>query len=236
MKGVILTTEPTLKIIDISHQIPAQNIRRAAQVLADIIPYYPNGTVHCCVVDPGVGTHRIACVFQIGDQWVVAPDNGIISKVFDATIDRAWHLPESQFARVSNTFHGRDLFAPMSALLASGQKKASSLAPIKSKPIILRDITPIQERDGAWTGEVMYSDAFGNLITNLPGDLLKKNTRVVVKLAQETEAQVVQTYGEAHQGTLVALVGSTDLIEIALVNQNASRLLEIGCGIQVQLI
>ena len=236
MKGVILKTDAMLKIIDITHEIPAQNIHRAAQILADILPHYPDGTVHCCVVDPGVGTDRHACLFQVAQQWVIAPDNGIISKIFDPKRDLAWHLPESDFHQISATFHGRDLFAPMAACVASGQKKPSELTPIETKPVILQGLKPFQEKDGTWTGEVIYCDAFGNLITNLPGHLLNKNTRVVVKSDKSLEPKVVQTYGDAAKGALVALVGSTDLVEIALVQQNAGRLLELGCGIRVQLI
>ena len=236
MKGVILKIDTLLKIIDVTHDIPAQNIRRASQILADIMPHYPDGTVHCCVVDPGVGTNRNACVFQVGQQWVVAPDNGIISKIFDHKTDHAWHLPEADFQQKSATFHGRDLFAPMAARLASGQKKPSELTPLETKPVTLQELKPFQEKDGTWTGEVIYCDAFGNLITNLPGHLLNKNTRVVVKSDNSLEPKVVQTYGDAAKGALVALVGSTDLVEIALVQQNAGRLLELGCGIQIQLI
>ena len=236
MKGVILKTDTLLKIIDITHDIPAQNIRRASQILADIIPHYPDGTVHCCVVDPGVGTDRLPCLFQIGRQWVIAPDNGIISKVFDPKVDLAWCLPSTDFQQKSATFHGRDLFAPMAARIASSQKKPSELPALKTKPITLQHIKPFQEKDGTWTGEVIYSDAFGNLITNLPGHLLKKNTRVLVNSDNLLVPVVVETYGKASKGTLVALVGSTDLVEIALVQQNASRLLELGCGIQIQLI
>ena len=236
MKGALLSVASDLNIVDVTHDVPPQNVRYASRILSETLPYFPAGTVHCCVVDPGVGSHREALIFQIRDQWVIAPDNGLISGIYEGASDLIWRIAVEDFENACHTFHGRDIFAPTAAALASGQKQNNDFNSYSRKPLLLKPIEAVMDADGSWIGEIIAVDAFGNLITNLPGVLLEKATQLEIEGVREPITAVVQSYHEAEKGVLVALCGSSNNVEISLKNANTSHYLEIGCGIAIRLI
>ena len=239
MKGVILSRAPDLRIVDITHQIPPQDIRRAAFVLAEAAPWYPPGTVHVVVVDPGVGTARRAITAQLGPpdraQIVVAPDNGVITHLADRMGGcRAFELaqPGLGLARRSATFHGRDLFSPAGAALAAGLVTPGGCGP-EVEPVLL-DLPRPAVGPNAAAGAVIAVDHFGNLITNLRAERLPARG-LNVTIVGRPVAAFVRTYGEAADGAVVSLFGSGGWLEVAQVQGSAAALLDLSVGAAVDV-
>lgn len=236
MKGVILTINPAARLIDLSHQIPPQNVRHAAYFLAESIPYFPAGTIHIFVVDPGVGTERRLLYAELAGQRLLAPDNGCWTLIPEAaSAAPVIHLSEARYWRsvVSDTFHGRDIVAPVAAHLSLGISP-TSLGPKVADWMRLQEPLPRRTPSGL-IGEVVFLDHFGNLITNIPGAeyvALSGNAGRVVVGDRGVDRRV-RTYGEATPGTLVSLVSSSGRLEIAEVNGNAARRLGVGVGAKV---
>ncbi|MEX0703362.1 MAG: SAM-dependent chlorinase/fluorinase [Planctomycetales bacterium] len=225
MKGVILGVAPDARIVDVTHAVPPQDVATAALLLAECAPAFPAGTVHLVVVDPGVGTDRRMVAAEIGDWRFVAPDNGVLTavarrhevrRVVEATVHRWWR------ADVSSTFHGRDVMAPIAAHWAAGIDAAEFGPPIADG---LRELSLEEPRrsGAAIIGKVVRCDAFGNLITNVPGWWLAEDgPRMFVTVCGRTSSGPRRTYAEGAPGELLALVGSHGFIEIA-VNQGDAR-------------
>jgi len=237
MKGVILSLCREVDLLDITHAVGPQNIREGAVVLADTTPRFPAGTIHVAVVDPGVGTVRRLIYAEIGQQRYVAPDNGLLSFLIRQTPgprvlaieNRAFWLPET-----SRTFHGRDILAPVAAQLALGVD-ASLLGPPLDACVMLEAHPPIRSGNTV-TGEILYVDSFGNLITNLGHDEMSglgDLTRVSIQCAGRTVHGILPTYGAAAIGELVALFDSQGRLEIAVVGGNAAR--ELGVGVEADV-
>jgi S-adenosylmethionine hydrolase len=236
MKGVILGLAPGTQFVDISHSIAPQNILEGAFVLAEVVDTFPAGTVHLGVVDPGVGTDRRLIVVSVADQWFVLPDNGMITGVVrNRSQVKVWEItnPELRRAKVSATFHGRDILAPAAAHLLRGVDPAA-LGPARDKFITLRNFEPTKAEDGL-VGEVIFRDAFGNLITNVAAERLGPNPSDgwTFEIAGVKVEGLARTYGERPSGTLVALIGSTGWLEVAVVNGDAARYLSAGPGATV---
>jgi len=227
MKGVILSLCREVDLIDITHAVGPQNIREGAIVLADTTPRFPPGTIHVAVVDPGVGTSRRLLYAEIGQQRYVAPDNGLVSFLINQALpqrlialeNREYWLPEN-----SHTFHGRDILAPVAAHLARGVDPAL-LGPPLDACVMLDAILP-QKSVSNVTGEVLYVDSFGNLITNIArndvenlGDL----ARLSVQCQGHTIHGLIPTYAAAMPGEVVALFDSQGRLEIAVVGGHAAR-------------
>jgi len=235
MKGVALGRAPDLTLVDITHEVPPQDVARAGFVLAEAAPWFPPGTVHVVVVDPGVGTDRRALVARVAKQWVVAPDNAVIARlVARHGLDGCWSLdaPQLGLPQRSSTFHGRDLFAPAGALLAAGR-----IAPARCGPAIepLLPAIPRPRINGSdAAGTVVTADRFGNLITDLHRDALPTAGPFDVTVAG-TVAPWVQTYGEAADGAVVSLFGSSGWLEVARVGGSAKASLGVGAGAAVRL-
>ena len=235
MKGVIWKIAPQVQIADLSHLIQPQNVREAALILARAVPYFPDGTIHVVVVDPGVGTERRPIAAQLGSQRIVGPDNGFITLALEhaeregasleiVLLDRpAYWLPE-----VSHVFHGRDIFAPAAAHLANGVPLQSLGTPIRD-PVRLKlphpEPTPIGLR-----GEVIHIDHFGNIASNIYREHLNDAYDVTVHLHGIVLNGLVKTFGEHRPGELVALYGSTGNLIIAEVNGNAAQRLGVKVG------
>ena len=236
MKGVVLGLSPTATIVDITHEIASQDLRHGAVVLANAVWFFPPGTVHVAVVDPGVGTARRIIAVAARDQVILAPDNGLVTLVLDAAPRaRINAVTDERFfrAKVSRTFHGRDVFAPVAAYLANGLAP-DALGPAVSDPVRLPWPTP-QVEEGRVTGEVLYADRFGNLVTTIGvREAAALGARSEVHVAGRT-CPLVRTYGDASPGTLVALIGSTDRLEVAVVQGSARDLLGLGPGAPVVL-
>jgi S-adenosylmethionine hydrolase len=237
MKGVILSLSPSATLVDLTHQVPPQDIRYAAMVLADATRWFPPATVHVAVVDPDVGTERSIIVARIGPQTYVAPDNGLLSRLTRAApaslivelTDPAYWRPH-----LSSTFHGRDIMAPVAARLADGIDPLL-LGPRRDNLMQLDWPEPIVSQ-GAITGTVLTIDSFGNLITNIPAELLVPFARgSVVTCGGRDVRGIARTYADRTMGQITALVGSNGMLEIAVVNGSARQTLNVAAGAEVQV-
>lgn len=244
IKGVILTTNPTANIVDITHEIPAQDIETAAFTLLAVLPSFPAGTIHVAVVDPGVGSARRPLLIQLHDQFFVGPDNGIFSYVCDAAENLAvtpklFHLNNVKYFRhpVSATFHGRDVFAPVAAALSNGVKPAE-LGKEISSIIRLPPLTPTTSRDGKLLARIIHIDRFGNCVTNITqNDLTPK--MIAARTALTINGKLVKSFREyfAEDNTssrkLFGIWGSAGFLEIAAANESAAKILKARRGDQV---
>lgn len=230
MKGVVFSIDPEARIVDLGHDLPPQDVLHTAHFLAQSVPHFPNGTIHVCVVDPGVGTKRALLLAEAGGQLLLAPDNGVLTFAIEALggSNTVRQLSESKFwhSNPSPTFHGRDILAPVAAHLGLGISPAQLGPPVTSWS---RLTEPKPQRVAAGVqGVVVFVDGFGNLITNIPATMLAAApARVRVG---NREAPMVRTYGEALPGALVALIGSSDRLELAVVDGNAAKTLNLGVG------
>jgi S-adenosylmethionine hydrolase len=229
MKGVIATINPNLQLIDLTHQIPAQNVLAARFALMNTYNYFPVDTVHLAVVDPGVGSKRRAIALQLEQGYLVGPDNGIFSGIFlEHPIIAAVELTNTDFWRISQpstTFHGRDIFAPVAAHLASGVSLQKLGNKINPESLVKLDISEYQETANGLVGCIQYIDHFGNLVSNIPGQFVEgKNWCVEI---QGLQIPGCVTYGNVKIGEVLALVGSHGWVEIAVNSGNAHTQLEI---------
>ncbi|MBN2044883.1 MAG: SAM-dependent chlorinase/fluorinase [Anaerolineales bacterium] len=239
MKGVALGIAPALQIVDITHQVAPQNIRQAAFVLARQIFYFPGGSVHVVVVDPGVGTDRRPIAARVGGQLLVGPDNGVFTPLYQRAELHGWPLEivdltaGQQFWRneISHVFHGRDVFAPVGAHLASGVGLHQVGVPVED-PVLIPWPEAARQGNQIW-GEVTYIDHFGNLFTNMHAADLAGEEILAVKLAGVEIEGMVNAFGERGPGTLIALYSSTDELLIAEVNGSAAMKVGAKVGDQV---
>ena len=240
MKGVIWGIAPGAQIADISHALAAQDILQGALTLRRAAPYFPAGTVHVAVVDPGVGTSRRALAGRLGEQYFVGPDNGLFSLVLEQAEARGqaveWvHLtrPEYWLPQVSAVFHGRDVFAPVAAHLASGIPLNRLGEPIHDP---LRLALPQPQRTvRGWSAQVLHIDRFGNLATNLRRDQVEPAQAMDIHIKGKVIQGVVQAYGEGAPGELVALFDSSDFLSIAVVNGDAAQMFQAKAGDPVEV-
>lgn len=233
MKGVMMTRFPAVKLIDLTNEAHVHWPAEAGFWLERSYQYFPRGTVHLAVVDPGVGTSRDVLLVQ-GDGYVfVAPDNGLLAGVVERTgglaiaVDAARLVPLG-IDRLSATFHGRDLFAPLAAELAAGRIGPSSLGR-PTEDYVPSLLEPPDWRGGELHGVVITTDHFGNLITNIERAGLARFRRPLVRAAGH-EIQVRRTYGDVSPGTLLALINSFEVLEIACAEQHAAEILGLGRG------
>lgn len=237
MKGVIAGICPEANVIDITHGVPPQDVAAAAFTLAAAAPYLPSGTVCLVVVDPGVGTARRAVATRAGEHLFVGPDNGVFDLVHrrsppsvavEITPQPGWRQS------VGRTFEGRDRFAPAAAALAAGQP-IDALGPAVALQPRLRWPAALATAGGI-EGEVVHVDRFGNLITCIERtDVEALLAGAEVLVGDDGLARVVGTYGEGSGGELVALLNSSDLLEIAVVAGHAAARLAVGRGARVRV-
>ena len=226
MKGVLVTLAPSVPIIDVAHDIPAQDVEYARLALARYWRRFPEGTVHLVIVDPGVGSARAALAVESGGRFLVGPDNGVLSPALFALDAKVVALEVPSTA--SPTFHGRDVFAPAAARLAAGSS-LESLGEPYDEPLRLRTPVPSRQPDGTIAGEVIVIDRFGNAITNI----IARNGGTVE--VGDFQLPILRTYSDAGSGEPIALVGSSGLIEIAVRNGNAAEVLGLERGTAVVL-
>jgi S-adenosylmethionine hydrolase len=229
MKGVILSAAPDVAIVDITHDIEPQDIEGARLLVERCWRWYPRGTVHVVVVDPGVGTARAAIAVAAQGQFLIGPDNGVLSSAIATPQSAVVALQVPPDA--SATFHGRDVFAPAAARLATGVPLARIGRPHVS-PLVHCDPEPVVLPNGTVTGEVVHADRFGNAVTNLEAALAASGAMVEIAGRQ---MPVVRTYADVPPGHPVALVGSNGRIEIAIRNGHAARVLGLARGSRVML-
>jgi S-adenosylmethionine hydrolase len=241
MKGVIYNLSPDVKIVDISHSIAAQDVHEGAMALWRAYSFFPAGTVHVYVVDPGVGTDRRPMAARIGDYFFVGPDNGLITPIIEdgernnQTMEFI-HLNNPKFwlHQISHTFHGRDIFSPVAAHLANGVPLKDIGVPVKD-PVRLKMPRPKRTSTG-WRAHVTVVDVFGNLTTDLPAEALQGWTDVLFRLRGAEVNGIVESYGHRQPGELVAVVDSENYIEIAVVNGSAQERLDARVGDIVEVI
>src|SRR5262245_3695739 len=237
MKGVTLGMNPAAHVIDISHEIPPQDVRHAAIVLAESTSWFPAGTIHVAVIDPGVGTARRLIYVHLGDQHYLAPDNGVLSllakrkgptRIIELTNAEYW-LPE-----LSHTFHGRDILAPVAAQLSLGLEP-ERLGPALGHIQTLDWPEPVVAENRI-EGAVRWIDRFGNLITNITASMLAPGgsaARLTIDCAGREIAGLSECYGQHPPGTLAGLVGSSGYLEIAVAEGSAAQMLSANVGTPV---
>jgi len=233
MKGVILSVNPDARIVDITHGIPPQNILAGAMALQTSCSYFPKGTIHLAVVDPGVGSNRRALLAVSDEYAFVGPDNGLLSPLIQSQKGvQVFHLTEEAFflKPVSQTFHGRDIFAPVAAWLSSGKEPGSFGKPIGDW-VWLRWPGP-QPNSKGLRGTVLRIDRFGNLITNVANqDLPKSGTArdaMEILIGRHRIHRVCRSYAEAEGGEPFAIFGSAGLLEISVKQASAAEMLGVA--------
>jgi S-adenosylmethionine hydrolase len=237
MRGVIFTIASDARVVDLTHEIAKQQITEGALVLQACRDYFPSGTIHLAVVDPGVGGPRRPVVIESRRQFFIGPDNGIFSYVLDDSA-RGFELrnPSFQLSDPSDTFHGRDIFAPAAAHLSLG------VEPARFGPEV-RDFVRLEARKpvvyaNTVRGEVIHVDSFGNLITNVSRELVDgvgRGLPCVLEVSGRRIEGILRRYVDAAPGRLLALVGSAGLVEIAVRDGSARRKLGVGVGDPVVL-
>lgn len=229
MKGVIAEIAPLAFVDDASHAIPPGDIIGAAFALKRYWRNYPAGCAHVVVVDPGVGSDRRAIALEADGRYCVGPDNGVFTFVLnDAATVRAVELRPDE--EVSRTFHGRDIFAPAAARLASGVS-FDEIGSAVTNPSRLALPSPIATESSV-RGEIMHVDRFGNLISNIPHSMLLRDH--IARVA-ERELRVVDTYADAEVAEAVALINSDGMVEVAVRDGNAARALGVERGAPLEL-
>jgi S-adenosyl-L-methionine hydrolase (adenosine-forming) len=235
MKAVILSLAAKTQIVDVSHGIRKFNVRQGAFTLAGAAPYFPKGTIHVAVVDPGVGTKRLPILIQTKQGFFVGPDNGILTLAAENQgITHIYRLTEPKFMMptVSSTFHGRDIFAPAAAHLELGVKPEQFGSEIKS--VVKPDFVVVQKKGNCLVGEVLHVDDFGNVITNISQENLSQ-----IKASGEINFEAAgkrwklgffKTYAQAKPRTMLCLIGSHGFLEVAVNQGNAAKKLGVKAG------
>lgn len=247
MKGVILARAPSARLVDLSHQIAAHDVRQGAFLLAAAWPCFPAGTIHLAVVDPGVGSARRLVLLETAGQLFLAPDNGLLSLVaMGADAGRAWQITARQLFReqVGATFHGRDILAPVAASLAGGLAPHAVGPPLAVAELVrLPDLEPaVDPAAGRVSGRVEQVDRFGNLVTNISGRLLREVYgeaglgRLRITCGGRQIPGLVATFSTAPAGSLLALLGGRGYLEVAANLGRAAELLAGGVGLPVTVV
>jgi S-adenosylmethionine hydrolase len=231
VKGVILSLNPCARLLDLSHAIPPQDLRHAAFFLSGAVPYFPVGTMHVVVIDPGVGGRRVMLYVELGGQRLLVPDNGVWTLL--GAPERVIQLRSSLYWRpkVSKTFHGRDVLAPVAGHLSLGLDP-TVLGPAAADWVRL-PIPVSKHGPNSVFGEVVFVDHFGNLLSNIPAAEIPTGARVTI--AGE-EVPRVNTYSDAPAGTLIALVSSWGTLEVAVTQGSAAERLNAGVGTRIEVV
>jgi S-adenosylmethionine hydrolase len=242
MKGVIISICRKARIVDITHNIDKFSVSHGAYVLASIVSYFPAGTIHVCIVDPGVGTKRKALIVKTKRSYLIGPDNGVLMLAASREgIETLIEITNSKYMldEVSSTFHGRDIFSAVAAHMANG-------VPVmefgrETNEFIQPSLPKLALTAQKLSGEVIHLDDFGNIVTNITlADMNKLGislgTRVKIVIGQAThEMRFGMTYGDVAEGQPVALIGSTGLLEISINNGNAASSFKAREGSQVTI-
>lgn len=238
IKAVILGINPFVEIVDISHQVEKFNIRMGAYVLASAAPYFPKGTIHVAVVDPGVGTKRKPILIVTENNFFVGPDNGVLALAAERQgIKHIYEIanPKYMLPKVSTTFHGRDIFAPAAAHLSKGIPPAG-FGP-ETRRIVKPQFAKIIKRDSMLVGEVIHVDGFGNIITNFTAKELESlgiRENLNLKLRETIlKLKLCRAYADVKAKKPLALIGSHDFLEISVNQGNAARMFKVKAGDKV---
>ncbi len=236
VKGVILSRAPGLEIVDLTHEIPPQDIKAGAFVLGSSWRFFPPGTLFLSVVDPGVGSSREILVARAGERVFVAPDNGLLTLISrqEGFQCRYLRCPELYLRQVEPTFHARDIMAPVSAALAGGLEFESAGPPCSS-PVLLNWPEP-RLGDGVIIGEVIYVDRFGSLVTNISIAGLVSGDHCPLVRVKGRQVPFHHTYSSVPPGHPLALAGSCGALEIAVNQGSAAQFFTAAVGTKVELV
>ena len=238
MKGVIASIDPSLQVIDICHDIPACSVAEGAFVIAQSCRFFPAGTVHVVVVDPGVGTSRHPLVVESAGHYFVAPNNGLLSQVYEKGPFQARVIDVKRHALqpMSRTFHGRDVFAPVAARLASGRPFEEFGEPA-GQCVQLASTIPQKTSPGKWLGRILQIDRFGNMVTSFPEKLLPPGGGGFLLLAGNLQvSSQAEAYGQAEAGQAFAIAGSSGYVEVSVAQRSAAKLAGAKVGDSIELI
>jgi S-adenosyl-L-methionine hydrolase (adenosine-forming) len=242
MKGTIAQINPQLKVIDITHEIPPQNIAAGRFCLMNAYAYFPPETVHIAVVDPGVGSSRRAIAVECANCFLVGPDNGLFSGILsrqsaiasvELTTPKYWRTPQP-----SSTFHGRDIFATVGAYLANGVALLELGESIDPNSLVQLPMPNYHVTATGIEGSIQYVDRFGNLITNIPNTCIQ-NKNWSVKICNTSDSIIISsgaTYNDCEPGDLIAIIGSHGWLEISVNGGSAQSVLKLELGAIVQLL
>jgi S-adenosyl-L-methionine hydrolase (adenosine-forming) len=242
MKGTILSIDPNAVIADITHEIPAHDIHAGAFNLLAVYKDFPAGTVHAAVVDPGVGSSRRGIAVECAGQFFVGPDNGLFSWICERERDfHAVHLTNTKFFRpsVSQTFHGRDVFAPVAAWLTK-ETPLAEFGPVINDLVQLDSLAAKTLADGSTEGRILHIDRFGNCITNLTRDHLAAG-EIAGEARLRVNGREITSFREFFademvEGELFCLFGSAGFLEIATLNSSAAKTIGAQCGNPIMLL
>ena len=234
MKGVILIHCREAKLVDLTHDIPAGDVTAGADALAQAWRYFPDQTIHCAVVDPGVGTDRRPLIIKADEQYFVGPDNGLFTGVLAAAKEiEICHVTKREFflSPMSRTFHGRDVFAPLAAAIGRGIGIEDFGNPVDD--LIRLPDRVCDEQDGRLSGSVMHVDRFGNIITNIPGHRMPMAPQILI--GGVVIKGLVASYAEGGDDHPIAIIGSRGTVEIAINQGSAAEKLSAGPGDTIEI-
>ncbi len=240
MKGVLLSRSPQSQIADISHEIPSFSIAAGAYTISQAAPYFPAGTVNVIVVDPGVGTARKPILIEALNQLFIAPDNGVLSLICETESEitaREITNRDLWMPAPSNTFHGRDIFAPVAGSLAAGAARPSDVGPVLERIEKLPGLQPEQIDTDTWRGTILSVDHFGNVITSFRAGIFPQITSHAFTLTagKHKISDFRATFGQAAAHLCFAYFGSGGYVEIGINQQSAARFLQVRPGETVLL-
>ncbi len=239
---ILRIAAPSVEIVDVTHEVPAQDVVAGSYVMSVSCPWFPPGSVHVGVVDPGVGTERRAVLLETerGD-FLVGPDNGLLIPLAEELggIAQVFRILEDEVSdwEVSATFHGRDVFAPAAARVASGESPEKFCEPLDPEELVEPPIAEPEVDDGHVRARVWFVDDFGNIITNVRYEEVDLPETVTVRVSGESfDARHVHTYGEADSGDLIVLRSSSGHLEIAVVEGSAAELLGVSTADRLEIL
>lgn len=237
LKAVILRINPNAKIVDVCHEVEPQDILEAAFLLKSSFRYFPTGTVHLVVVDPGVGSRRKKILVRTKNYFFIGPDNGVLSLALknEPPIETIEITNEKYFLQpTSNTFHGRDIFAPTCAYISKGEDIGEFGRRIKSFKDL--ELPKVKMTSKNLTGEIIYIDRFGNLVSNIDRDLLEgfiKNRRFKIRIKDKAIYNLSHSYSEGIHLKPIALIDSYNYLEIAIKQRSAADYLGVNKGSKI---
>ena len=238
MKGVMLTIHPEARLVDVSHDIASHSIAEAAFTVAQAYRYFPQGTVHVVVVDPGVGTERRPIVVDAGGHHFVAPDNGVLSQVYERETPSVRSVDAERYALkpTSRTFHGRDVFAPVAARLSKGTP-SREFGELISDYVRLAPTAPRLIEPGRWQGRILHVDRFGNLVTSFPADLIRDESRFHhLTAGGKAVDSFVEAYALGPDDSPFVIAGSSGYLEVSINRASAAGWAGIGVEDAVELV
>ncbi len=247
MKGVILSISPETKIVDITHQIPPQNILQAAYQLSTATKYFPKKTIHVVVVDPGVGSERKAIVIQTKRSLLVGPDNGVLTLTTEEEgITKIVQITNKKYMlnKISTTFHARDIFAPAAAFLSKGISLSDLGSELDSQDIEYLPIEKAKIIGKKIVGQIIHIDRFGNAVTNITKAITEKigikygdNIKIKINKKPKIEKKIIfkPTFSLAKKGETIFLINSDDKLEISVNQGSAEKILDLKVKMPLEI-